>query len=105
VERNSVGRADDWSTYRIVPSRRDGVPAVEFEFNVTFRCELLEGHPAELARIADEFAAYLQRRDDQIGLIAARDWALLVDEVAVARAANAEPKNVIDVRRISRSAR
>jgi len=89
--------------HRRVRDKREGVPAVEFEFTVTFHCELLEGDAVALDRIASEFADYLQRRDDQIGLIAARDWALLVDRAWVrpGTSASSAPA-VIDVRRAAR---
>jgi hypothetical protein len=85
---------NDAETFRIIPSRTAGVPAVEFSFSVRIECELLEGDPERLAAIAREFAQYIERRDEQMGLLACRDWALLVDRVDV----KAAPHDVVDVR-------
>jgi len=73
------------------------VPRVRFGFEVVISCELLEGDVEDLAAIAEQFAAFLERRDDHIGLLAARDWALLADSVRV-RALTVAEDAVVDVR-------
>jgi len=79
-------------TSRPKPTRRALGPTVRLELTVSLECELLEGELVDLPQIASELAAYLERRDEHIGMLAATDWAILVRKAKVRHDAD-----VIDV--------
>jgi hypothetical protein len=58
-------------------------PRVRLEMRLDLECELLEGGLPDLPRIVADLAEHIEQRHRGTGMLAAREWAVLVTKASV----------------------